>query len=204
MFMPVLASCFILVIAIAIAGKKGEQSMKDKLEKFQERERAANEVRRQPIDDLDYLSIPEEFFDLPTDDSSRDAAEARRILETLREEKIVNLTGISNTDLKLRYGVANLPDLMNFDQNFTSLVRALQMYAAYLNEAGYYKEAVSVLEYAVKIKSDVSASYRLLGKLYMKEDQSDKIEGLISKARALNSPLSDPIVRSLTALISKD
>ena len=102
MFMPVLASCFILVIAIAIAGKKGEQSMKDKLEKFQERERAANEVRRQPIDDLDYLSIPEEFFDLPTDDSSRDAAEARRILETLREEKIVNLTGISNTDLKLR------------------------------------------------------------------------------------------------------
>ncbi len=204
MFMPVLASCFILVIAIAIAGKKGEQSMKDKLEKFQERERAANEVRRQPIDDLDYLSIPEEFFDLPTDDSSRDAAEARRILETLREEKIVNLTGISNTDLKLRYGVANLPDLMNFDQNFTSLVRALQMYAAYLNEAGYYKEAISVLEYAVKIKSDVSASYRLLGKLYMKEDQSDKIEGLISKARALNSPLSDPIVRSLTALISKD
>ena len=204
MFMPVLASCFILVIAIAIAGKKGEQSMKDKLEKFQERERAANEVRRQPIDDLDYLSIPEEFFDLPTDDSSRDAAEARRILETLREEKIVNLTGISNTDLKLRYGVANLPDLMNFDQNFTSLVRALQMYAAYLNEAGYYKEAISVLEYAVKIKSDVSASYRLLGKLYMKEDQSDKIEGLISNARELNSPLSDPIVRSLTALISKD
>ena len=204
MFMPVLASCFILVIAIAIAGKKGEQSMKDKLEKFQERERAANEVRRQPIDDLDYLSIPGEFFDLPFDGSSRDASEARRILENLRNEKIVNLTGISNTDLKLRYGVANLPDLMNFDQNFTALARALQMYAAYLNEAGYCKDAVSVLEYAIKIKSDVSASYRLLGKLYAKEGQSEKLEELITKAKELNSPLSDSIVRNLTSLTSKD
>ena len=203
MFMPVLASCFILIIAIAIAGKKGEKSMKDKLEQFQERERAANEVRRQPIDDLDYLAIPEEFFTFPCDDSSHDAAEARRILENLRKEKIVNLTGISNTDLKLRYGVANLPDLMTFDQNFTSLVRALQMYAEYLNDAGYDKEAVSVLEYAVRIKSDVSASYRLLGKLYAKADKCEKIEELITKARALNSPMSDPIVRSLTALTSK-
>ena len=102
MFMPVLASCFILVIAIAVAGKKGENSIKEKLEKFQERERAANEVRRQPIDDLEYLVIPEEFFGYPSDEDSHDASEARRILENLRSEKIVNLTGISNTDLKLR------------------------------------------------------------------------------------------------------
>ena len=198
--MPVLASCFILVIAIAIAGKKGERSMKDKLEQFQERERAANEVRRQPIDDLDYLTIPEEFFGFPCDDSSHDAAESRRILENLKKEKIVNLTGISNTDLKLRYGVANLPDLMNYDQNFTSLVRALQMYATYLSEAGYDKEAVSVLEYAVKVKSDVSSSYRLLGSLYAKAGCPEKLEDLILKAQELNSPMSASIVKNLTAL----
>lgn len=202
MFMPVLASCFILVIAIAVAGKKGENSIKEKLEKFQERERAANEVRRQPIDDLDYLVIPDEFFGYPTDEDSHDASEARRILENLRSEKIVNLTGISNTDLKLRYGAANLPDLMRFDQNYTSLVRALQMYASYLSGAGHEAEAVTLLEYAIGSRSDVSASYKLLGELYVKSGQKAKLEALIDNAQELDSPMKASIVKKLEELKS--
>ncbi len=202
MFMPVLASCFILIIAIAVAGKKGESGMKKKLEEFQERERAANEVRRQPLDDLEYLVIPDEFYDLPADEASGEALEARRILDNLKSEKIVNLTGLTNTDLKLRYGVANLPDLMRFDQNYTSLVRALQMYASYLAGAGHESDAVKLLEYAVKSKSDVSASYSLLGDLYVKSGQSSKIDGLISAAGELNSPMSASIIRKLEAIRS--
>ena len=202
MFMPVLASCFILVIAIAVAGKKGENSIKEKLEKFQERERAANEVRRQPIDDLEYLVIPEKFFGYPSDENSHDASEARRILENLRSEKIVNLTGISNTDLKLRYGAANLPDLMRFDQNYTSLVRALQMYASYLSEAGHENEAVALLEYAIGSRSDVSASYKLLGELYVKSGQKAKLEALIENAQELDSPMKGSIVKKLEELKS--
>ena len=201
MFMPVLASCFILVIAIAVAGKKGENSIKEKLEEFQERERAANEVRKQPIDDLEYLVIPEEFFGYPSDENSHDASEARHILENLKSEKIVNLTGISNTDLKLRYGVANLPDLMRFDTNYTSLVRALQMYAVYLSGSGYDTEAIKLLEYAVDSGSDVSASYKLLGELYVKSGQETKLEALITKARELDSPMSKGIVRKLEELL---
>lgn len=197
MFMPVLASCFILIIAIAIAGKKGENSIKEKLEKFQERERAANEVRKQPLDDLDYLIIPGEFYDFPYDDESHDATEARRTLENLRNEKIVNLTGISNTDLKLRYGVANLPDLMRFDSNYTSLVRALQMYASYLADAGHDTEAIRLLEYAIDSKSDVSASYKLLGELYMQSGRIREIDRLITKAGELDSPMSASIIRNL-------
>jgi tetratricopeptide (TPR) repeat protein len=200
MFMPVLASCFILVIAIAIAGRKGENSIKEKLEQFQERERAANEVRKQPIDDLEYLVIPEEFFGYPSDESSHDASEARHILENLKSEKIVNLTGISNTDLKLRYGVANLPDLMRFDTNYTSLVRALQMYAVYLSDSGYETEAIKLLEYAVESRSDVSASYKLLGELYVKSGQKDKLKALIGKAQELDSPMSKGIIRKLEEL----
>lgn len=197
MFMPVLASCFILIIAIAIAGKKGENSIKEKLEKFQERERAANEVRKQPLDDLDYLIIPGEFYDFPYDDESHDVSEARRTLENLRNEKIVNLTGISNTDLKLRYGVANLPDLMRFDSNYTSLVRALQMYASYLADAGHDTEAIRLLEYAIDSKSDVSASYKLLGELYMQSGRTGEIDRLITKAGELDSPMSASIIRNL-------
>ena len=200
MFMPVLASCFILIIAIAVAGKKGESGMKKKLEEFQERERAANEVRRQPLDDLEYLVIPDEFYDFPADEASGEAAEARRILTNLKSEKIVNLTGLTNTDLKLRYGVANLPDLMRFDQNYTSLVRALQMYAAYLAGAGHETEAVKLLEYAVESKSDVSASYKLLGELYVKAGRSSDLDRLILRARELDSPMSASIVRKLEAV----
>ena len=47
------------------------------------------------------------------------------ILNSLKDEQIVNFTGISNTDLKLSFGAANLPTLSRFDQNYTLLARAL-------------------------------------------------------------------------------
>ena len=37
------------------------------------------------------------------------------LIEALKEKKILNLSGFTNTDLKLEYGVGNLTDLTDYD-----------------------------------------------------------------------------------------
>ena len=83
-------------IEVRIRASK-EQKME---ESFWERENEANNVRRKPIDHLDYIKVPE---NLPTHLLS-DNIELPGILSTiefLRKEKILNLTGYTNTELKL-------------------------------------------------------------------------------------------------------
>ena len=60
---------------------------------------------------LRYIKIPLETF--PTHLLNDDAAvmECIETIESLTSMKIVNLTGWSNTDLKLEYGTANINDL---------------------------------------------------------------------------------------------
>ncbi|MBR5420848.1 MAG: hypothetical protein IK115_06855 [Lachnospiraceae bacterium] len=197
MFMPVFTCVLILIAAIAIAGRRNLSRVNKKLSDFQERELAANAVRRQPLDDLEYLHIPDAFFGYPSDDAVHDCHEALHILTGLKDESIVNLTGLTNTDLKERYGPANLPDLSRFDQNYTSMVRALQMYASWLAKEGHDAEAISLLEYSLGTGCDISASYRLLAELYKRNDRSDEISHLKELASSVNSVMRSSILRSL-------
>ena len=69
------------------------------METYLEKEMRSNHVRKKPLDDLEYITIPLERFpmSLLTDDPV--ILECHQTLEALSTEKIVNFTGISNTDL---------------------------------------------------------------------------------------------------------
>ena len=99
--------------------------------------------------------------------------ECKEILRSLSTQKIVNLTGYTNTDLKLSYGTANITCLTEYDQNYTLLVSTLQKWAEALYRGGAKKECRQVLEYAVSIGTDVSHTYFLLADLYDEEGESD-------------------------------
>lgn len=198
MVFPVLTIVVLFIIAMSLANKKSDRQMKEPLQRFWEKEQAANLVRKQSLDGLDYIRIPEDFYSFSYDpEADPDAAEAMTILNSLKDEQIVNFTGISNTDLKLSFGPANLPSLSRFDQNYTLLARALQSMAEYLDRKEQTGDAIRVLEFAVSTKTDISSSYKLLGDLYIKNGNPEKIDDLIPKAAALNSALSGAIVRSL-------
>ena len=155
-------------------------------------------MRKQSLEDLQYILIPEDFFSFfYNEQDDPDAVEAMTILNSLKDEQIVNFTGISNTDLKLSFGAANLPALSRFDQNYTLLARALQTLADYLVRKEQTADAIRVLEFAVGTKTDISSTYKLLGDLYVKNGSPEKIDDLIPKAAALNSALSGAIVRAL-------
>ncbi len=168
---------------------------------FWEKETQANNTRRKSLEDLDYITIP--FESLPMDVLTDDpvVSECHETLKELANSPIVNFTGISNTDLKLMYGAPNIELLSRYDQSYTLLVRTLQKLSKTLYDKGYFEEACLFLEFAVRIRTDVSASYKLLSSIYIQNGQSEKIAGLIPIAESLNTRLSGHIVDTLKSML---
>ena len=198
---PIFTTFVIFALWLSYEMKKHMNDNKKVSEDFQSREFRANTTRKKPLDNLDFIQIPIEQFTIPANADSQ-MQEYYGILSSLSSKKIVNLTGISNTDLKLEYGAPNIIVLSEYDQNFTLLASTLARLSKYLLEhGGYTSEALSLLEYGVAIGSDVRANYDLLGKIYADQGRKSEIEALMSKAETLNSLSKEPILKNLKILL---
>lgn len=168
------------------------------VEKFMENERAANNVRKQPLTDLEYINV--DLSKIPVVDYTDEYIEELITrIQNLSDLKIVNLSGISNTDLKLKYGVANLPLLTEYDQNFTTLCRTLFDYGKKLSEIGEKEAAILVLEYGIACNTDLKSHYILLADLYGESMQYKKIQWLIGEAQNMKSILRDSLIKELSS-----
>lgn len=197
---PILA---IFIIFLLFYAYKRSQLSKQDAEKdaaFWELESKANSTRKKDIEHLDYIQIPLDSFPIGTY-SSAAYRELEDALLELSDKKILNLTGISNTELKLQYGASNLELLSSYDDNFTELVRILMDYAKALVDDNHIEDAVAVLEFGVRIKSDVTENYVLLAQLYKERGEAHRIRSLIETAGLLNSLSKDTIQKKLTELL---
>ena len=194
---PVFASFIILILVIRHAIRRNRRIGEEAEESFWKREHDANEVRRKPLDDLIYVTPDTSSFPMDVLADDPEIADCRRLVDELKEQKIVNLTGLTNTDLKLRYGVANLPILTEYDNRYTLLVQTLQKWADRLWEKGYTQEAIPILEEQVRIHADISSVYRKLAKYYRENGTPEKIEELKKTAETLNSASKASILRYL-------
>lgn len=120
----------------------------------------------------------------------------------LADCRIINLTGISNTELRLTYGTANLDPLTTYDHNFTILIRTLQKWGTLLVSAEKKEDAVTVLSYAVSIGSDIAGTYATLSRLYKERGELSKIEELKASAEKLTTLMKPSILRDLEQLTS--
>lgn len=190
---PFLASFILLIIFFNIRSRSVSRKMEQNEQDFWARESASNSVRKKSLDTLEYIHIPYDLLPFGTAGDNAILQQAEDDLTALKDEKIVNLTGISNTDLKLEYGTANITPLTQYDQNYTSLVCALQNWGQELYNQGRYEDAAKVLEFSVRTRSDITATYRLLTDLYRtklgysESEINRKIDGLIPIAKNLNS-----------------
>ncbi len=198
MKLPFLASSIIVLAVISHLIRKHTRAMEQEQQSFWAKERESNNVRKKPLDDLNYITIP--FEKLPCDCHAENTviADVLDSLQVLSERKIVNLTGITNTDLKLTYGTANITVLTEYDQNFTVLVTCLHKWGDALYELGATEEAKTVLEYAVSVDSDVSTTYELLARIYQEANDTGALDALIKHAENLSSASGKIIVRKLS------
>lgn len=194
---PFLASFIIFILVIGRAMRKHTRAQEAEKKSFWARERQANHVRRKALDNLDYIKIPLDA--LPLDILSQDdnVRECVTIVKELAGQPIVNLTGWSNTDLKLEYGTANLTPLSEYDQRYTLLVCTLQKWAELLYRENFIEEAKAILEFAVSTRTDVGKSYYLLADIYTAQGQTGRIPELTETAKSLRSLSRNAIVRTL-------
>ena len=196
MLLPFLAIFIIVTIYIAIRRSSAMHSEQQVWEDFRAREQEANWTRKQDISNLAYIKLPLDALPLGKfeDDVLTSYETALRDLST---QPICNLNGISNTDLKLRYGAANLNVLSQCDTNYSTLVSLLANYGEKLFELSHPAEAKQVLEYSLSLGSDVGKAYELLATIYEYEGQPEKINALCESAQKITSIRRNSILRKL-------
>lgn len=166
-------------------------------EAFWDREHAANSTRRKSLDGLNYITIPVETFPFGLVPLNEQIAEYEQTIRDLAKEPVVNLTGFSNTDLKLEYGAPNIDLLSLYDQRYTTLVCTLQSWAALLYKEGQPQAARILLEFAISTHTDIYASYELLVHIYEENSESDKIAALLPSAQEIRSLSKNRIITLL-------
>lgn len=195
MGLPIILPCFIILcIVVAYSIRHGKSVAEKEEDAFWERERAANSTRRKPLDNLEYITVPIDILPITLHIEDNTIKEYVDTIVELSKSPIVNLTGISNTDLKLQYGAPNIDLLSLYDQRYTTLACILQKWADRLFSMGETEAVRTILEFAVSTRTDVSGSYRLLCTIYGDNNDAASIRALLPIATSLNSPMKDSIV----------
>ncbi len=189
----------LLVLWVHYQKRRTDRIASQSSEAFWERERQANLTRKKDISNLDYIHVPLNTLPFPETDSEEIGDIQKHILN-LASGKIVNFTGKSNTDLKLEYGAPNINILIEYDKNYLELVRSLYRYGKLLYDRQLTDEAVSVLEYALSIKTDISANYTLLATIYKEKNDLEGINSVISAAEELTSMTKKALLANLVAI----
>jgi len=190
----------IICAVIAYNKRKSDRAMRKASDNFWDKEREANLTRRKDISQLPYITIPYDALPLDELPDSEEYVAAVQKLQSLTDKQILDLSGQTNTDLKLAYGAANLPVLMDCDQNYLVLVRTLSRMANLLSEAGKDDAAESILSFAFDVGSTIRSDYELLAILYGKRRDYRKLDALIARAELLDSPTKVSLLASLNAI----
>ena len=177
--LPVLTIFIVFLVVLTFYIKKNDAAQDKIQEEFWEKERKSNAVRKKDISKLDYITIPLDKIPQPLHTSTEEA------LFALANKPMLNLTGISNTDLKLNYGTANLEILSEYDYNFSEMVRLLPQYATELFDAGQTIPALELLEFAISCNADSKFIYLLLAEQYRKENDAQKLAWLAKASENL-------------------
>ena len=189
----------LLVIWVHYQKRRTDRIASKSSEAFWAREHQANLTRKKDISNLDFIHVPVNTLPFPETDSEEIGDIQKHILN-LASGKIVNFTGKSNTDLKLEYGAPNINILMEYDKNYLELVRSLYRYGKLLYDKQLVEESQSVLEYALSIKTDISANYTLLATIYKEKNDLEGINSVISAAEELTSMTKKALLANLVAI----
>lgn len=201
--MPTFFICFILFILwFRVKTKQSSKEENKSIEEFLTREQEANFTRKKDISNLEYISVNMEI--LPFSDTTDEyEIQLENNVKKFADKKLLNLSGLTNTDIKLLYGSANLDILSSYDQNYTLLLRDLNKWGAYLFQKERYSDSKTVLEYALYLGSDITETYTTLAKIYLSEDSPEKVQKLIEQISESDAYLKDSIKLSLIKLLQE-
>lgn len=199
MSLPIFLICFIVfAIWLRVKMKRGNSGKED-LDAFLERENQANFARKQDISHLDYLSVNPDDLPFVDSDDPKEISLQNEVKKS-GERKMIDLSAYTNTDLKEKYGPANLEELSDCDQSYLLFTRNLSLWGTYVYEKEDYTRAKIIMEYAKNIGSDISSVYTTLGNIYAREGDFHKVDALIAEVENSDFALKTSILKTLKLL----
>lgn len=198
-----LPSITILVLVLNHNIRKNKNKDDKSVTSYLSREDRANCARRKDLTDLPYIEVSHNT--LPLDITLKDEKKQLQIsnyikeIHLLSEKKMLNLIGVSNTELKEEYGPANLEVLTIYDQNYSRYIRNLHLLADCIYEE-YPNEAVALWEYCLSIGTDISGTYASLGKHYVTKHQKEQFMKLYDYIPSKSTISGKTIVNKLDSL----
>ncbi|WP_028234855.1 hypothetical protein [Pseudobutyrivibrio sp. MD2005] len=200
---PILPFFLIFLIWLTFRIKSLDAKQEKQQAEFWAKEKAANATPAKDISNLSYITIPIEKFPLNFSDDEKVVAIESELKE-LSSHKLLNLTGISNTDLKLTYGLPNFEIMSQIGEDFDRVCVLLNAYAKALIEADRNDDAKAVLEFAVGVGTDISESYVMLADYYRTRSQNEKLGFLRERVENSNLLLKNSILNKIDNLVQED
>ena len=200
---PILPFFLIFLIWLSIRIKGLDAKQEQQQAEFWAKERKANATPAKDISNLRYITIPIDKFPLNFSNDEK-VIEIEKELQELSTHKLLNLTGISNTDLKLEYGLPNFETMSKIGEDYDRVCVLLNAYAKALIEAGRDEAAENILEFAVGTGSDISESYIMLADCYKKRSQSEKLSFLRERVSNSSLLLKNSILNKINDSIQED
>ncbi len=201
MISPLFTTIVIIAGFIFVFMKITSEKPGDGIRSFREKERRADSTLKQPLDNLPFIQVPLDSIPSPEPAVNEKCAALLNELNTLAGKKIVNLTGISNTDLKLTYGAPNLPILTEYDQNFTSLCMNLHELGCEYKLTGHEDEAIATFNAAISVGTDISGTYTTLAEMYAEKGLYVEIQRLINCADNIRSLTRTSTIKKLQNIL---
>lgn len=201
-----LPSITILIIVLNHNIRKNNGDSKQSIKHYLSREDAANNTRKKDITNLPYIMVP--LQTLPLDITLNDEKKQSKILQYIKDiqylcdKKMLNLIGLTNTDLKEQYGPANLETLIVCDQNYSRYIRTLHLLAECIYEE-YPDKAVEIWKYCLAIGTDISGTYACLGQHYVNHQQKDAFTELYNYIPDKDSLSGKTIIQKLDNLLQQ-
>ncbi len=165
---------------------------------FWENENMANSVRKKELEDSDFVKFP--FDKLPTVESfSPDPVpECYTMLKELSDKKMVNLNGISNTEVKIRFGTANISILTEYDANYENFVKNIYLLCQHLYDIDRKEEALMLSEETILTGTDSLSHYKLIIQIYREQGNFAGISWLRENAEKIRGITKGAILRALS------
>ena len=198
MAFPFLTVFMVFIIGLSIRYAVLNKRREEKFDRFWEKEKEADHTPAKDLSTVSFLKVPIQSFPMGKWEDDEIAMIEER-LRALSEKKLLNLTGKTNTELKLEYGTANLEIMSAIGEDFNELTVLLVDYAKALMEKHDYEGAAAVLEYGMSVGTDVSSDYTLLADCYLALGHPEKIELIKEQVQNRDLLLEQKIISYLDA-----
>ncbi|MCR5098097.1 MAG: hypothetical protein K6B14_04025 [Lachnospiraceae bacterium] len=203
MAFPFLTFFIAFIIALALRYAWLDKKRKAVEDEFWEREEQAKHVPKKDLSELDYIKVPLEEFPIGKYQED-EVVSLEDAITALSKKRLINITGMTNTEVKLAYGTDNLEVLSGMEEDYNELTVLLVDYAKALMEHEDFEAAKKVLSFGVETGTDVSTNYELLGDCCLALDQKKEIEDLKQKVLERHLLLESKILFYLDDLLGQN